>query len=304
MEVENAIEETVEETALETESPEEQTNESLTDLEVSGDEYTPDLTYKIKDEEHTFDERLHGAIKTKEDEEFLRDLVTGRAGLDSYKEKLNSRNSEYDELLNNAENLHGGYERIKELRDAGDYRKLLFENMGMNKEQILDFAYELAEEMELPEEERIAAENARKEQTRVQSLEIELENYKERQSAQLKEFQSNQLDTLVASEDARSVSELLAQNGTSLREEVISYGRNETRNTGVEPGVDEVFNAVLDKFKGFIPKQEPIQTEGLPQATVIERPSTLPNVNGGATAGVAPKITSFEELKAMAAKIH
>ena len=55
------------------------------------EDYTPNTTYKIKDEEKSFNEKLVAGIKDKETEDHLRDLYTKADGLESYKQKFTKK---------------------------------------------------------------------------------------------------------------------------------------------------------------------------------------------------------------------
>src|SRR5688500_3044500 len=84
--VENEVKEPVETTTATTTEPPKET-EPPTEGEPPKEvpQYTPNYKFKVMDEEKEFDDFLKGAIKTKEDEEKLRDIVTKAYGLDAHK---------------------------------------------------------------------------------------------------------------------------------------------------------------------------------------------------------------------------
>ena len=132
------------------------------------EEYVPSFTYKVKDEEKAFDERLTAIIKTKEDEDYIRELYTKADGLDSYKEKYEANNGKLTEMestLADFQEKHGVtqafYQDIVAARDAGDHRKLM-SSLGVGEDAILKYALDIAQERELPAEQRQVIEANRK----------------------------------------------------------------------------------------------------------------------------------------------
>jgi len=127
-------------------------------------EYTPDYTYKVKDEVLEFPEHLRSSIASKEHEDELRDLYTRAAGLDGYKSKngeLENQVEELSELKPQFDQLVNGYANIKKLRDDKDFHGLI-QTLNWDKEDLLDFAETLLEEQELPEVERKTIEDNRR----------------------------------------------------------------------------------------------------------------------------------------------
>ena len=61
-------------------------------------QYEPDYSYRVNKQEMVFDDRLKEAIKDKESEDYVRDLVTKAAGFDEYKTRLTDNQSRYDDL--------------------------------------------------------------------------------------------------------------------------------------------------------------------------------------------------------------
>ena len=73
--------------------------------------YEPDFKFKYKDEEFEFDERLRGLVKNKEDEQFIRDLVTADKAIKDYKElggirEIQDKFTQYGELEQNHNELN------------------------------------------------------------------------------------------------------------------------------------------------------------------------------------------------------
>jgi len=148
----------VETTETGSEGTEETGKEIVTDTgEIATEEsveYTPSYKYKVKDEEREFDKRLHAAIKTKEDEDYIRDLHTRADGLDTYKKK-------HSDLEGQTNKIVAGLQKLQQFRDSGDIGNLV-KSLGLKDDALIDYVKSVLDEDNLPKEQKDYLERMRK----------------------------------------------------------------------------------------------------------------------------------------------
>lgn len=254
-----------------------------------GNDYVPNFKYKVKDEEFDFDERVQGIIKTKEDEDYFRDIYTRAGGIDSYKQKVNDYESKVSKLTSGIDELSQGFHRIKELRDSGNMSELVH-TLGIEEDKIVDYALELARRSELPQEERERIEQnqifERENQAlknRLNSLETQY-SIDQRNSQAQRDFQ--ELQNLVAQD--KDLDNAMREKGLDLQAEVINTGMSEFGRRGEDISISDAFNLVKQKFSKLL------QTEAIPR---IDQKQSLPVVKGGSSAPISDEITSIDQLQ-------
>lgn len=164
---------------IDTESVDDETS-SADDYEPQDGEYTPNYTYKVRDEELEFDEFIRPAINSPEIEEQVRELYTRAKGLDSVKSRFEETKQRMADLELEAQR----YREENEYASKGveGLKKLALEDfpsfahiVGLDDKTILSYANRRLDYQEKPEHER--AEIDREMTTRAgqytQSLELE-----------------------------------------------------------------------------------------------------------------------------------
>ena len=291
-------------------TPQEESSEIVIDQEpeevITDDgelvEYEPNFSYKVKDEERQFDERLRKVISDKETEEYIRDLYTKADGLDTYKQKLEDRESKLAEYERKVSELVNGYQQLKTLRDEGNYRKLM-SSIGLDDEAVLNYASSLIEEMNMPEEQRQIIQKNREYEERMEALnnklatyESKVQSFEEISTQNLIKSQMDELQGYVNSND--DVAKVLKEKGLDLTQEVLAHGLMVTRQTGVEPSVKEAFDAVVNKYKQFVTSPQEAVAD-----IVKNRAKTLPKIKASKESGHV-EVMTLDKLRAMANKIR
>lgn len=294
MSTENPVEEVVEspEEATEQTTPVEDTTEAPVEEVV---EYKPNYNYKVKDEELSFDERFHGVIKSKEDEDYVRDLYTKSAGLDSYKAK-------YTGLEEQAQALLGGYknlETIQEKRDIAALQKVF----KFDDDLILERAEAILKEQQLPEEQRHLLESNRQIQDELASLKREHINTQKLTEEQALAQDKQELKTLITTKYS-DVAKAMQDSGFDMAYEVAMRGHMQYKSSGTEPTIGAVTEEVANLYKHLTSKQEVVPEPLMEQTTqeVLGLP-TLPNLAGGTVNSVKKRPANLAELQAIAAQI-
>lgn len=298
-----------EENVMDTEDVTVEDGTSDTPIEDSGDtqveteevEYTPNFTYKVKDEERSFDERFHGIVRSKDDEDFIRDLYTKADGLESYKTKLTEKEQAYTQLHDQASQLSQGFQTIKQHRDNGDFDKLT-KAIGWKEEDLLNYAYKIAQERALPQEEQKRLQAERQRNDEVASLRAEIDTMK---TSQQEKLLNQQIDQVSA--EMNKYPEMYKEfeaRGTSFGEMVIALGRNYKSMHGKDPDIGELVKTVVKQAMGanYFDKttQSADSEEQLP--IINTRKPTLANVKQGNTNPVDETI-DMAKLRQMASEI-
>ena len=231
-------------------------------------EYVPSFGYKVKDEERVFDERLHGSVKTREDEEYVRDLYTKADGLEAYKAKYETQGAKLAEMEETMYGMHDQadvsksfYDGLVGNRDAGNHRKVM-DAIGFTDDEVMSYALELARERELPEDERIAVQAQRDSVNRNESIAAEQQYQSDMLEHQRNELIGLQEQALVhqqtatinhhISTDHQALSAKMSEAGLNFFDEVVTYGAEQLRQTNTVPqDLSAVVNAVASRF-GFM----------------------------------------------------
>lgn len=256
-------------------------------------EYEPDYTYKVKDDVLEFDEPLRSAITSKATEDLLRDLYTRAAGLDSYKSKLEEKESYIGELEPQVGQLVNGFKNIKELRDEGDYMRL-FKILNMSDEKVLEAAEKILDMREMPEEQRQVIERERELADKVELLETKLSSHELAAQEETLRQEQTALQNELASEGYSSGVELLKEVGIDFQNEVVQLGKQMWAQANHDPNkypvLSDVVRQAYEMRKPLIERlqgQQNVQQQGTaPQQSqtqtvkVVEKQPTLPKLSG------------------------
>lgn len=296
---ENVTDELVEETLIETEQaldePAQIADETVIEQGTdAGQDYVPSYSYKVLDEEREFDTRFHGIVKSKDDEEFLRDLYTRADGLDSYKQKLSTADTEFDNYKQQMTPVVDGFQKLRTARDEGNLQDLFYD-LGVQDDAILNYALDLAKERELPEQQQVAVQQNRDYQRQVADLETRVSSYETGVQQERIATQVNELNTMIASDDVQDIVGALPDRDKSLQSAVYNYGVGVFQSTGREPTVKEAFDAVINQYRGLMPR---VDADKLDTQT-----KTLPRVKGDGGVNQAQKVLTLDDLKKMAEAI-
>lgn len=253
--------------------------------------YTPSYSYKVLDEERSFDPRFKDVIKSKEDEEYLRDLYTRADGLDAYKTKYGGVSSDFNLYKSSMKPVIDGFQKLKSYRDEKNYSEL-FNDLGLEEDEILQHALAIAKERELPEHQRSVIQQNREYQRELQEKASKLEYYERSQQDQLINGQIEELKGLTFSDDVADIRNALAKNGQDLATIVYNHGIGMYQTTGKEPTVKQAFDSVVNQYRAFLPKE-------IKQTEVAIQP-TLPKVKPNGGINQATKALTLDDLKKMA----
>lgn len=277
-------------------------------------EYTPNFKFKVRDEEHEFDERIRPAVTSKEAEDHLRDVYTKAYGLDGVKKRAedfernwNEEKTRYQDLHSKHETLNNVLSRVAEIRqkDFGTFQKV----WEIPDKAVLDRAREILSVMEDRDgQERLN----RIYDDRVQALNQQGRLQQESQQSQALHMQMHSMkmeNALLSPEVSSFAAEYDKRMGPgSFRREVDSFGALEYHNNNrryVEPQV--AVSTVHQRLKTLMGSVTPA-----PAAAASEEPNDpikvqpIPNMGSGKTgAPVArKKFSSVEEMRQYAKSLE
>ena len=259
--------------------------------------YEPNYKYSFKSEEREFDERLRGVITSKENEEYIRDLVTKAEGLDSYKSKLSEKEQSfgdlerlYSEANTNAQKYETGFERLEQLKnsDLSSFARA----WGISDQQIFDLARGLLDENPQAKAQRDSQFNSIVQSWQQHDQQVQQQAMAQQESARLHDmemqiaFQDPKVSEFQQAYDMRKGKE------GAFREMVNTYGSSKW-NQGVQLRPSDCVKAVMDEFGVFIAPENPTQPKAVTQGTA----NPLPNMGSGKTGSPVSKKLSWMDLK-------
>lgn len=270
----------------------------------TAEQYTPDYSYSIKGESKEFDEKLRGLIKTKEDEDFVRDLVTKAEGLDDYKAKDTDWQQKYSAIEQHTTQLTSGYKKLQSQRDSGDMMGLQ-ETLGITDEMVLNRATAILNEEDLPKEQRDLIIKNRELSKQLDSVQSKVSTFEESSHDARLQNDVNELKSFMTSDEYSPVVKAMEEAGRDFANEVVKEGHWVFNMTGKEPAVSDIVKLVADNYRGLINTGSTMtQTNNKEeQPTILVQKETLPSVRGGADSAVADGPTSLDDLYAISNQI-
>lgn len=273
--------------------------------EAPKEEYVPNLTYRVHDKEHTFNEQVASYIKSKEDEDFFRELVTKAEGIEVIKPKLEKYREEATSYRDKISEYEG---QIKERDSRWEYFNNLV-NQGTKGDSeslhnLLDalnipdhvIGEVVAQRLEMSPTER----KARTDIAAAQYQQSQVESQKDKFQSSLNELERIKAEfefekSLTAASDLSPVINFIDSSlgeGT-FKKEVINIGieleEAAEKNKQPAPTHRQVFEIVANKYKQFMPAQasaaptgvsQPTATE-IQKRTVVKGQGALPNLGTG-----------------------
>jgi hypothetical protein len=272
-------------------------------------EYKPDLKYKVWGEERELDPRIHGLIKSKEDEEWIKKVFSAADGIDHFKAERDEAKQEYTRVMAEVQN-------VLKAADLGDYQTIfqsigipkpkiheLLTSMGYDKDEIIRHAYELAQLT--PEQEQYYSRQRELErqnrelqsslsQTRQQQYEFEVQT---KTQELMQTISQPEISPIVQAFDAHHGSGAFWE---EVRQRGIAHFALHKRDMPVQQAVNEVVRLIRSGQQA-----SPMQQAATPALqTKSQSLPVIPSVgSGGAQTPARKKPKSLDELKRFAAEL-
>lgn len=266
--------------------------------------YTPNYQFKFQDQLFEFDDRVKATIKSKEDEDFYRDLYTKARGMEVVKTKAEETKKSYSELETKYSNIE---QKAKEndlvinywttlmdginKGDANSFNQLL-SLCNVNNNTLQSLGKALADNLEHPEmfvnQQKERQINYNNESLKKQEANIKQEQERlalERTEYEIKKAMSNPEISEIASYvdehwGAGSFESAIWQTGQELQ------NRNQTVTFNDIPNIVKDIAGRFGKFRQPTPKQE-VKEQVLPEKkpvvktrVVSNNTDSLPNISG------------------------
>lgn len=270
--------------------------------------YSPDFSYTVYDQKHEFDEWLRPSIKSKEHEQYLRELFTSAKGLPILKDKNTVLSKEIEEKYKPmASELEGVKDLVRTLqhyRSKKDWKNF-YNELGLKDAEIIEYVKELAAYQELTPEQKALADREYEARTKGYQLEQENQNYQAEYLDMASKVRGIELSNELNKEDvslfAKNFDALAGRPG-AFREEVINQGIMEYNLSGTDLSAQEVVSRVMKRYPGFAKQMQNVSAptqQSTHQKVVTQKKEqpVIPDVQGSTSSPVKKKFTSIEELK-------
>jgi hypothetical protein len=280
--------------------------------------YTPDLSFTVRDQQHTMDERLKGAMVSKEVEDHLRDLHTRAYGLDSYKERLASREGEFEDLSQKHNQIDTEYQSLRSnldrLNEIKERDFMSFQRQWKISDQaIIDRANQILEMRDRPVDEQQRFEQQLQDRLSREQEAVQLRAQQTQSQSAYQELHKLKMEQAL---NAPEVAKFRADYDKKMGEgaflnQVNDWGSLQYHNTQryVEPSVSvsTVFGNLSKIFtpseaaSQMAPEQAQQQPAGAPDIPV----KPLPNLGTGSTGSpTRRRFKTMKELRAYADKMQ
>lgn len=225
--------------------------EAGTDPEGIASEFTPDFTFKVKDQVHEFSDWIKPLVTDKESEEQARDIMTKVHGFDELKNSRDQYKSQAQELSNIAQEYNTIQEGLKEAShyaNTGNFGAM-FKKLGVSQESVKAYMdqQEYLQTVATPEEQQqynqMTLQQQQNFQLQQRLQQQEQQNFQIQQNALNQEFESYMSNPQV-SEAAQALNERLG-NPNAFREQVANYAIGQLNTTGQPVGVAQAINHVV-----------------------------------------------------------
>lgn len=326
------VENEVENTEVETETPAEGAEGEESEESEEGEEgeegkakaaanvFTPNFKYKVMDQEKEIDDRLKTIVKTKEDEDFVRDILTKAEGLEAVNSKHKKLEEKHIELETDYNTHVVPYvrevENTKKLIAAPNYEQRdydsFFQKLGIPKDHILKYTKSILDYQDASPEQRAAIDNQRQLRMQAAQLEEQSQFYQSQNTqfaVQARTFELNQELTKPEVNSFVTAFDNLHGNG-AFRNQVINQGALIFHNQKRDVPPSELVSLVMNQFKGIqtvapqvIPQQIPANQVTPKTTTPPAKKPVIPNVHGTGGSPAKKVFTSLDEIKAHRKKL-
>ncbi len=296
-----------------TDSSATETTETTTDATASDDvsvgettqttekeDYTPNLTYKVYDEEKQIPDWAKSFVTSKEAEENFRSLFSKADAVDQMTAKRERQAQEFSELQENHENIMGQLNEASHFVERGDLESF-FKTIGLNENVVYQWVLDKLNVQNLPEDQRRIYDEHN--ELRRNNVLLERQNQALESNWQNQQVQTRtrELDTELAKPEVRSIAQSfdsrLSQPG-AFKDECIWLGKRIAESTGQDVTAEQVVQEVVKRMGNVVPMQQGQQAQS------GTNPPVIPNVSARNVSPTRKKPNSIEELRQLGASME
>jgi hypothetical protein len=304
-EVENGGQQATESSPSPTEHVESTPVEPKSEPVVGAEEakYEPSYKFKVQNEEKEFDEFLRGSVKTKADEEKLRDVYTKAYGLETYKKNNESWKDKVEKHYQPLESKHNqmmtsiGY--LDQAVAKKDYQTF-FDTLKIPKEDILKYALDLVKFEELPPEQKEAISQKKQ----VEHYNAMLSQQNQSAQSQVQEYavqvRTMQLSNELMKPDIGSFVQSFDKKAGegAFRNHVIRHANLAFYQNQMDLPVEQAVKEVMALYGNMIEPQNLSSQVSTPHGQA--RPPVIPNVQSSGNSPAKSLPRSIADLKKLA----
>lgn len=273
--------------------------------------YAPNFKYKAWGQERELDKRIHGIIKDKETEDWIKSVFSKADGIESMQQQREHIRNQYNTLNAAAEKVLGAVKNrdysaaLRELGvDTQDIGQVL-SGLNLKKEDIIQYAYNLANLT--PEQEQAYAKQRQLEINGMQQQDaLEGLNQKLYQAdVQLKTFELRSV--LSTPEMAPVVETFDKHHGKGAFWDQVCQRGDYYHLKGVDKSTTELVDEVLRLARAYQPQQaaiQPAQTATPAPQVQKDKIPVIPNVMSGGGSPAKKRISTLSGLKAHAQQLE
>lgn len=262
-------------------------------------EYTPDYKFKAYDKEYEFDEELRGAIKSKEQEDKLREIYCKAYALDDMKEKytkVQEYKDKYGTLEKNVNTLGTHLEQ--------DNLGAFFDALKIPEQKVMKYVLDKInyQEMSLEEKQQHDAQLQHKQQAfQYQNQLTETQTQLQKQQERMVEMELNYtMNEPEIQEVAKIYDERVGTPG-AFQNEILQRGDTIYSQTGQIESPRKMAHEIADGLRKLLgPLGSPPAPQAAPQQIQpqSEKP-TIPNIRSKGSSPAKSKIKSLDDLESM-----
>lgn len=281
-----------------------------TSEESDEEKYTPNFKYRVLDQEKEMDEYWKGFVKSKEDEEKIRDILTKADGIEHVKKNLMSKSQMLDETNSRQNKIVSTLEKLKSKVDSDELDDF-FDAWGINEEKLQKFVLKKLQMAENPELKAYydAQLRAKREAESYSDKSRELET--SQQSLLQKHFEMEaqyNFSRPEVNEVASKFDTMPGRKQGDFELEVLKHGFFTHQSTGKDIPFAQAVNEVINMYQPILDSVFSRPTPKAPAPQVVTqsqvKKNTIPNVTGSSSTSPTKKtFTSIADLEEEATRL-
>lgn len=264
------------------------TNESANEGEGGETTYEPNSTYTVLGEEKQFDDRFSGLLTSKENEDALRDLHERADGLDHYKNKFSSKETEFNTLHTSNAKMLDDQRELDFLKktNQGKY----FERLGVDP---MDYALKEIEREDMDDNQRQLHDDSQRFNEEAERLRLQNETLQNQNREFSNQQSAERFDMAMNTDEVRKLQELVPD----FKDQVRQVGQAHFAANKQDMTFASAIETVSKRYRGF--------TANAPAASNGNQPATpqgggrtrIPNVSGSSGSPQERTINSLDDLR-------
>lgn len=299
--------ETSDSAAPESAAPAVETTESSIDASPVGvdgteiapaDGYTPNLKFKVMDEEKSIDDFLAPVMKDAETEKKIRELYEKAYGLDHVKPKYEDLKTTHQKTQQGYQQLQSDVQEILSYKNSGDL-DMFFETVGLSEDKVAEWILEKAKKLNLPPDQRQVYDDYDKARRTNGDYNRKLQSLEAHNQQLAVQARTQELESVLTRPEVTSVSKnydgARKQSG-AFKNLVISIGESEFHRSGRDMSAEEATLQAMNLL-GEAYRTASTGAESSGSAPLQRELPVIPRVGGKGVSPTGKQPRSIEDLR-------